>query len=220
MKIGKYDISKENIRVYNSIDSIIFKKNKDSFGELSNMHMKFPLYVNNTTILNTEALYQACRFPHLLDLQKRIIHERSPMKVKMISNANKKKSRDDWDEIKVKVMKWCLYLKLAQNFITFGYILDSTKNLNIVENSAKDNFWGAIPNEDNSVFTGQNALGRLLMQLREEYRSQDKYSLLIVKVPEIDYFKIFDQEITNIDCRNKFIIDLKKYFENQQSKLF
>lgn len=220
MNSGKYNIPKEKLRTYNFNNSIIFKKNNDIYGELSNMHMSFPLKINSINILNTEALYQACRFPHLVDLQQRIINERSPMKVKMISNANKKKSREDFDDIKLKVMKWCLNLKLAQNFITFGYTLDSTNNLNIVENSNNDNFWGAVPNEDFTNFTGQNALGRLLMQLRKQYRSKNKYSLLIIEPPEIENFKILEQEILEIDCRNKFINDLKLYFENQQIKLF
>ncbi|MGN7863875.1 NADAR family protein [Chryseobacterium sp. 22458] len=217
---GKYDIPIEHIRAYDPTNSIIFKKNNDSYGELSNMSMKFPLLVNNTKILNTEALYQCCRFPHLIELQKEIISERSPMKVKMISNANKKNSREDWDDIKLKVMKWCLNIKLAQHFITFGYILDSSKDLNIVENSNKDNYWGAIPNKDHSIYIGQNALGRLLMQLREQYRGPDKYSLLIVEKPKIEEFNLFGQEIENIDFREKFINDLKKYFDNRQLDFF
>lgn len=220
MNKGKYDIATENVRTYHSSDSIIFKKNNESYGDLSNMSMKYPLSIGNIKVLNTEALYQSCRFPHIVDLQERIISEKSPMKVKMISNANKKKSRDDWEEIKLKVMKWCLNIKLAQNFISFGYILDSTRELNIVENSNKDNFWGAIPNEDNTIYTGQNALGRLLMQLREQYKSQNKYSLLIVEKPKIEDFKLFGEEILNIDCRNKFIEDLQNYFNNQQLNLF
>lgn len=217
---GKYNIPAESIRKYYSTDSIIFKKNNESFGDLSNMSMKFPLEINNIKILNTEALYQSCRFPHLIDLQKKIISERSPMKVKMISNANKKESRADWDEVKLKVMKWCLNIKLAQNFISFGNVLDATKEFNLVENSSKDNYWGAIPNEDSSAYIGQNALGRLLMQIREEYKSPNKYSLLIVEKPKIENFMFYGMEIQQIDCRAKFVEDLKNYFDNQQLNFF
>lgn len=218
--IGKYDIPQDSIRTYQASNSIIFKKNNEIYGDLSNMSMKYPLEINNVKILNTEALYQACRFPHLVDLQTKIILEKSPMKVKMISNANKKYSREDWDDVKLKVMKWCLNLKLAQNFISFGHILDSTKDLSIVENSSKDNYWGAIPNEDGSIYVGQNALGRLLMQLREEYRSSNKYSLLMVEKPKIENFMLRGIEISKIDCREKFIQDLKGYFNNMQLNFF
>jgi ribA/ribD-fused uncharacterized protein len=213
---SKYDIPQDNIRIYSAINSIIFKKNNDEFGDLSNMSMKFPLKVNDINILNTEAIYQACRFPHLIDLQKKIILERSPMKVKMISNANKKYSREDWDTVKLKIMKWCLNIKLAQNFISFGYVLDATRDLSIVENSSRDNYWGAIPNEDASLYVGQNALGRLLMQLRDEYRSANKYSLLIVQKPQIENFTLYGKEIGQIDNRSKFINDLNIYCNNQR----
>ncbi|MCO6175483.1 NADAR family protein [Flavobacterium sp. NRK F10] len=219
-KKGKYDIPEENVRVYNKTNSIIFKKNNESYGELSNMSMDFPLMINNIKVLNTEALYQACRFPHSIELQEKIIFEKSPMKVKMISNANKKYSREDWEDVKLKIMKWCLNVKLSQNFISFGNILDSTKNLNIVENSNSDNYWGAIPNEESSVFIGQNALGRLLMQLRSKYRSSNKFSLLIVEKPKIENFTLLGKEITQIDSRDKFLEDLENYFKNQQLDIF
>jgi len=219
-KTGKYDIATNNLREYSPLDSIIFKKNNEKFGDLSNMSMKFPLEINNIGVLNTEALYQSCRFPHLIALQKKIISERSPMKVKMISNANKNESRNDWEEVKLKVMKWCLNIKLAQNFISFGSVLDATKDFNIVENSSKDNYWGAIPNEDQSFYIGQNALGRLLMQIREQYRSSNKYSLLIVEKPKIENFIFYGMPISQIDCRTKFAEDLKHYFDNQQLNFF
>lgn len=217
---GKYNIPLDNLRTYQASNSIIFKKNNESYGDLSNMSMKYPMEISNTKILNTEALYQACRFPHLIDLQSKIIFEKSPMKVKMISNANKKYSRDDWDDVKLKIMKWCLNIKLAQNFISFGYIIDSTKDFSIVENSNKDNYWGAIPNNDSSLYIGQNALGRLLMQLREEFRSVNKYSLLIVEKPKIENFKLYGNEISTIDCRKKFMEDLTNYFNNRQLDFF
>ncbi|MGJ1384471.1 NADAR family protein [Sphingobacterium siyangense] len=217
---AKYKIDESKIRVYSLRESIVFKKNNDAFGELSNMSMKFPLELNGVRIQNTEALYQACRFPHDIDLQRRIIDERSPMKVKMISNANKNVSRKDWDEVKLKVMKWCLRVKLAQNFVSFGIVLDKTKSFYIVENSAKDNFWGAIPNEEGSQFIGQNALGRLLMELRDDYRSDRKYRLLLVEKPDIIGFKLFGETIIAIDGRQQFFNDLQRYWNEEQKTIF
>ncbi|WP_433863964.1 NADAR family protein [Sphingobacterium thalpophilum] len=217
---GKYDIDNSKIRVYAAETSIVFKKNNDSFGELSNMSMRFPLNINGIKVLNTEALYQACRFPNDIDLQKRIIFENSPMKVKMISKASAGKSREDWDDVKLKVMKWCIRVKLAQNFVSFGIVLDRTKSFYIVENSSRDNFWGAIPNKDLTKYTGQNALGRLLMELREEYRSEKKYRLLEVVKPDILDFKLFGENVDDIDGRSKFLKDLEIYWNNEQMSIF
>jgi predicted NAD-dependent protein-ADP-ribosyltransferase YbiA (DUF1768 family) len=60
----------------------------------------------------------------------------------------------------------------------FGKELAETGDKNIVENSAKDSFWGAIPNEAKTQFIGINALGRLLMELREDLFTNNLNSLL------------------------------------------
>lgn len=48
----------------------VFRKVKEEFGGLSNMSNDFKVKVNGMLIYNTEALYQACRYPHLPDVQK------------------------------------------------------------------------------------------------------------------------------------------------------
>ncbi len=209
-----YEIDQPEITVYHKENSCIFKKNKEEFGGLSNMATGFPLRVNGVEIRTTEALYQACRYPHLPEIQQKIIEQKSPMQVKMISNMNKKKSREDWDNIRLKVMKWCIKVKLAQNFVSFGTVLHETGLKNIVENSAKDNFWGAIPNEEGTIFTGKNALGRLLMDLRQAFYGKDTFSLLFVDPPQIENFLLYNEPIRTIDERQNFISWLQNYWKN------
>lgn len=208
----KYTLDESEIRIYNKSESCIFKKNEDEFGALSNMATKFPISVNGISIKTTEALYQACRFPHLPDIQKKIIGEKSPMKVKMLSNANKKNSRSDWDEVRIKIMKWCINIKLAQNFLTFGEELHKTGMNAIVENSTSDNFWGAIPNEDGSIFKGKNALGRLLMDLRQKLFGRTWLDLFYIESPPISNFLILNEPIHVIDERLNFIQSLINYW--------
>lgn len=210
----RYEINQPKIGVYHKENSCIFKKNNEEFGGLSNMATGFPLRVNGVEIKTTEALYQACRFPHLPEIQQKIIEQKSPMTVKMISNSNKKKSREDWDNIRLKVMKWCINIKLAQNFVSFGAVLHETGLKNIVENSAKDNFWGAIPNEEGTIFTGKNALGRLLMDLRQEFYGKDTFSLLYVEPPQIENFLFYNEPIGTIDERQNFVSYLENYWED------
>lgn len=214
----KYKIDQPEIGVYHKENSSIFKKNNEEFGGLSNMATGFPLRVNGVEIKTTEALYQACRFPHLPEIQQKIIEQKSPMTVKMISNSNKKKSREDWDNIRLKVMKWCINIKLAQNFVSFGAVLHETGLKNIVENSAKDNFWGAIPNEEGTIFTGKNALGRLLMDLRQAFYGKDTFSLLFVEPPQIENFLLYNEPIRTIDEIPNFISWLQKYWEGSIKK--
>lgn len=205
----------EDIRIYYRVESCIFKKNNDEFGGLSNMATKFPIIVNNVPIKTTEALYQACRFPHLPDIQKKIIEQKSPMTVKMVSKAHRNVSRADWNTVRLKIMKWCINIKLAQNFMTFGELLHSTGQKNIVENSQIDNFWGAIPNEDETIFTGKNALGRLLMELRQTYFSKECYSLLYIEPPKIEDFDFLGQPISIIDERSTFLEWLLNYWKSK-----
>jgi putative DNA methylase len=160
------------LRTYDRATSVVFLKTKEAFGGLSNMAGGFPLRVNGFRILTSEALYQACRFPHLPYVQKLIIAEASPMTAKMKGKPHRSNSRPDWDAVRVKIMRWCLRVKLIQNFAEFSRLLLATRDRPIVEESRRDDFWGANPVEPN-VLVGQNALGRLLMQLREEVRNGD-----------------------------------------------
>lgn len=130
----------------------------------------FPLLVNGIRVRTSEALYQTCRFPHLPEVQRLIIEETSPMTAKMKTKHLRDQSRPDWDSVRVKIMRWAIRVKLAQNWDRFSLLLLSTRDEPIVEESRKDDFWGAHPNDDEGVLIGRNVLGRLLMELRGELR--------------------------------------------------
>ena len=160
-------------KIYKRSESLVFHKTKEAFGDLSNMAAGYPIKINGTHILTSEALYQACRYPHLPDIQRAIISEASPMAAKMKSKPHRKSSsRADWDEQRVAIMEWCLRTKLAMNRTEFSRFLLATKDKPIVEQSAKDPFWGALVVDDDTL-TGQNVLGQLLVGLREEIKAGD-----------------------------------------------
>jgi ribA/ribD-fused uncharacterized protein len=146
-------------------DCIVFFKTKEAFGGLSNMAAGFPLQINGVNILTSEALYQACRFPHRPEIQAEIIDQKSPMAAKMKSKPHRNDSRPDWDDARVAIMRWCLEVKLVQNWEKFSELLLSTGDKPIVEESRRDDFWGAIPFDDYEL-RGRNVLGTLLSNLR------------------------------------------------------
>lgn len=158
-----------------------FRRTRESWGALSNMASGFPLWIGPICIPSSEALYQACRFPDLPLVQHRIISQRSPMSAKMVRRPYEQFTRDDWDEVRVTVMDWCLRVKLAQHLDTFGDLLWATGDRPIVENSHKDDFWGAIPEGDSLV--GLNVLGRLLMRIRRELIYDGPSAFAEVKPP-------------------------------------
>src|SRR5579871_1511697 len=131
------------VRVYNRETSVVFRKTNESFGGLSNMAPGYPLIVNGHKYRTLEALYQSCRFPDQPHLQQMVIASVSPMTAKMISRKHKELTRVDWYSVRTKIMRWCLRVKLAQHFKSFGDLLLSTGDLSIVEYSSKDEFWGA-----------------------------------------------------------------------------
>lgn len=159
----------------------------------------FPLCVNGSPIRTSEALYQACRFPHLPNVQKLIIDERSPMTAKMKGKPYRKDSRPDWDQVRVKVMRWCLRVKLAQNWESFSQLLLKTGQRPIVEESRKDGFWGARPTDEQTL-VGMNVLGRLLMELREAVKTGGQQAALRVESPDICNFRLFGRPIEAIDA--------------------
>lgn len=185
------------IRTYCRSNSAVFLKTKEKHGGLSNMAGGFPLVVNGVDIRTSEALYQACRFPHMPDVQHSIIEQRSPMTAKMKGKPHRHNSRSDWDAVRVKIMRWCLEVKLAQNWDSFSELLLETGNLPIVEHSRRDDFWGAKPVGDQTL-VGINVLGRLLMQLRERVKLEPSETLLRVEPLSIPDFLLYRSPIGTI----------------------
>lgn len=194
------DQSEKNLlRTYFRNEVVVVYKTKEVFGGLSNMASGFPLWINGVRILTTEALYQACRFPHMPDVQREIIGQRSPLTAKMKSKPYCKDSRSDWYEVRHNVMRWCLRVKLAQNYEKFGRLLLATCDQPIVEQSRKDDFWGAkLADEAGDILVGQNVLGRLLMELREKLKGDTEGMLKTVSPLGIPNFVLLGKPIETV----------------------
>jgi len=187
------------LRTYVRSEVVVVFKTKEAFGGLSNMASGYPLQINGIRILTTEALYQACRFPHMPEIQREIIGQHSPMTAKMKSKPYRKDSRSDWDEVRYKVMRWCLRVKLAQNYAEFGRLLLATHDRPIVEQSRKDDYWGAkLADELGETLTGQNVLGRLLMELREKLKEDTEERLKSVPPLGIPHFMLLGKPIETV----------------------
>ena len=72
--------------------------------------------------------------------------------------------RSDWDEVKIDVMRKALLAKFTQHERLLKILL-STKNRQLIEHTSRDSFWGNGGDD-----TGQNHLGRLLMEIRDNIR--------------------------------------------------
>lgn len=191
------------LRTYVRGEVVVVFKTKEDFGGLSNMASGYPLQINGIRILTTEALYQACRFPHMPEIQREIIGQHSPMTAKMKSKPHRKDSRPDWDDVRYKVMRWCLRVKLAQNYEEFGRLLLATRGRPIVEQSRKDDYWGAkLTDETGDTLIGQNVLGRLLMELREKLKDDADGALKAVPPLGIPDFLLLGKPIETVTARS------------------
>lgn len=77
------------------------------------------------------------------------------------------KLRDDWDTIKLDVMKECLHAKFKREPLR-SMLLDTGLRELIEGNTWGDKYWGM----DLDTRVGQNHLGRLLMEVRAEIAAE------------------------------------------------
>lgn len=75
------------------------------------------------------------------------------------------KLRDDWESIKLDVMLGLLRDKFTYPVLR-SWLLDTGESVLIEDNNWGDRFWGSVDGE------GDNHLGRLLMRVREEIRTE------------------------------------------------
>ena len=192
------------LKQYDIKNAAAFKKTTEKWGELSNMCAGFPVVVNNVPIKSAEALYQACRFPNHPDIQKKILEQNSPMTAKMVGKPHLDKTREDWEQVRVLIMKWVIRVKLAQNMERFSSVLQGTQDMPIVELSNKDDFWGAKPQGDD-IYVGTNALGRLLMELREQLFAHGDARFLSVAPLRIKDFSLYGSPIDFVHASQAYI---------------
>lgn len=183
-------------RTYRKADAAVFRTTTGEFGPLSNMAPEYPLTINGIKIPTVEALYQACRYPDFPEIQAIIIDQMSPMTAKMKSKKYTQKTREDWERARVSIMRWCLRFKLAQHWSRFGAILRATGEKPIVEESVKDDFWGAKPQNDGTL-VGMNVLGRLLMELRQEYQEIEAGSRHSIGYPNVPHLLLLGRPLNS-----------------------
>jgi hypothetical protein len=102
------------------------------------------------------------------EIAQEIFNAPSPWAAMQTDRKHADKRRKDWDAVKVDIMTELVRAKAAQNEDVRNSLLQTGKKL-IVENSPWDKFWGC--GEDGS---GQNRMGKILMQIREDLLVKNK----------------------------------------------
>ncbi|MBU1119529.1 NADAR family protein [Patescibacteria group bacterium] len=195
-------------RVYVQNECVLIHKTNAQWGALSNMCRGFPILLpfngGNVVLPTSEVLYQMMRFPELIAsdgshyFQAHLAKEVNPMKAKMITKPYRMQhNRPDWDYVRVRIMRWTLRMKWLCSLSRLGPFLLETGVAPIVEYSKRDDFWGAKPiKERPGLLLGYNALGRLLMELREGLWHRDNFHwFLYVEPPILPHFTYGERQI-------------------------
>ena len=113
------------------------------------------------TFKNSEAMFQAMKCPSR-------VREFSNLSAQEAKRLGRHVNlREDWEEVKDEIMKYCLRSKFDQNPELKAELI-KTNGLHLEEaNTWGDKYWGTVNGE------GKNMLGKLLMELRDEYISGD-----------------------------------------------
>lgn len=185
---------------YTRANCAVFFKVDAEWGGLSNMAGGYRLAVNGADINSSEALYQASRFPHRPDLQAEIFTQTGGFGSKLKAKKYRREhTRPDWSMVEVDIMRWCLRVKVKQNWATIANLLRASGERAIVEQSSKDDFWGAkvVPNDPNQLI-GRNVLGRLLTELRDEIVAKTRTGFTAIEPVPIPDFLLLGKPIPRL----------------------
>ena len=187
-QIKQYYPQYSDIQRYPADQCACIRKTKDEWGILGNFYQA-PIVVEGVTIDCTERLFHLMKFRATADAKEGIKSEhtvKAGMNIKMhmkpIYRQHPEWIRDDWGEMVVDAMKFCLQTKYEQ-CEAFRKELERSKGLFIVEDETARNArkhkdadsWGV--NLVGNEYVGPSLLGRLLMELRDtgklEYQLPD-----------------------------------------------
>jgi ribA/ribD-fused uncharacterized protein len=145
---------------------INFYSTKDAYGCFSNF-AAYPFKLKGKTWKTSEHYFQAQKFAGAPDEEEiRLID--SPMVAARAGRSRRRPLRRDWEAVKDDIMREALRAKFTQHE-DLRKILLETGDARLIEHTTNDRYWG-----DGGDGSGLNMLGKLLMELREELRNEEK----------------------------------------------
>jgi ribA/ribD-fused uncharacterized protein len=134
------------------------------YGQFSNF-APFPFELDGQEWPTSEHYFQAQKF-EIAEYRERIRTAASPMLSARLGRSRKVPIRTDWEAVKLDVMRRAVRQKFRSHPALAALLL-STGDEPLIEAAPRDYFWGA-----GAKGTGQNWLGKILMELREELRTE------------------------------------------------
>lgn len=166
--------------------TIKFYKVSDEHGYFSNF-ASYPIFLDGYKWLTVEHYFQANKFDNF-EIRENIRLMESPM-LAAKEGRSKKTLRNDWEQIKDRVMKEALMAKFLQ-YHQLKIKLLNTNDVILVEHTSNDKYWA-----DGGDGSGRNRLGQLLMEVREEIKqicdNPNIYLPPWIPFPDVDKMDMF-----------------------------
>jgi ribA/ribD-fused uncharacterized protein len=160
------------------IHEVVFNKVKDQYGWMSNMSAH-PVKYEGEWYRNTETLFHCLRFWDYQEIVDELRAIASPMIVKRKAKKYQRtlEKTEGFRSCKLNDVDWmrlCLRLKVDRH-TDLKRLLVVTRDATIIEDCTKrkggsGKYWGACL--EDGQWVGENVLGRLWMELREELKSE------------------------------------------------
>lgn len=144
----------------NKMMTIKFYSTQNEFGEFSNFSAH-GIEMNEQWYKTTEHYFQSQKFEDA-GYREKIRIARTPKDAANLGRSRKVKLRDDWENIKIDIMRDAVRKKVNTH-VAFKKILLSTGEEELIEAAPGDYFWGC--GKDGN---GKNWLGIILMEIRKE----------------------------------------------------
>ena len=147
--------------------TIYFYKVDAPYGCFSNFS-SHPIQLDGLSWQTVEHYYQAQKFVGTEnEVLVQVIREvQTPMEAATIGRDRIHKLRSDWELVKAQVMWQAVLTKFLTHTDIQAILLNTGEEL-IVEDSPIDYYWGCGQDK-----TGQNQLGKILMNIRQEIRQR------------------------------------------------
>ena len=145
------------------LQQIFFYSQNQEYGEFSN-YAPFGIEIDGLWYPTVEHYYQSQKFEDI-DYAELIRNAETPKKASELGKSKNALIKPNWDDIRLETMKKAVTVKFKTH-PKLQEVLLATDNAELVENSPYDYFWGC--GKDGS---GQNNLGKILMEIRETLKN-------------------------------------------------
>lgn len=142
-------------------NEIRFGKEGHPYFELSNLFVS-PFVIDGVSYKTVEHYYQSKKFDLNPEIHSQLVAIPFAIDARNFAMNNMVLVRPDWTQKKNEIMKRALRAKFQQNE-KIAKLLKETKDMKLIYDDPQDIYWGS-----GQFGTGQNWLGKLLMEIREE----------------------------------------------------